>query len=154
MEYAKLLTVNQFVYRLMFKCKKCSSSSYIKSGYIRGYQRYRCKACNCQFTDTKPRGVDPVLKKLAVVLYAHCGVSMLGIAKLFQVSAVAVLKWIRQYADTLSESKEMHKADVVQIDEMWHFVNGKKTKFGSGEPLTGYHVNLLDTSWVIARIRH
>lgn len=97
------------------------------------------------------RGVDPVLKQLAVVLYAHCGVSMLGIAKLFNVSAVAVLKWVRKYADQIEETTQSHKAEHVQIDEVWHFVNGKKTKFGSGGPLTGYHVTLSDASWVIAR---
>ena len=80
----------------MFKCKKCSSHSYVKSGHIRGLQRYRCKGCGCQFTQTAPRGVSPVLKNLAVLLYAYCGVSMLGIAKLFKVSDVAVLKWIRK----------------------------------------------------------
>jgi len=37
----------------------------------------------------------------------------------------------------------------VMIDELWHFVNGKKTKFGSGEPLTGYRVNLSDGNWAI-----
>ena len=76
---------------------------------------------------------------------------LLGIAKLFNVSAVAVLKWIRKYADQIEEYPQNHKAEHVQIDEMWHFVNGKKTKFGSGEPLTGYHVKLSGASWVIAR---
>ena len=121
---------------------------------MKGHQRYKCRHCSCQFTDTKRRGVDPVLKKLAVVLYAHCGVSMLGISKLFNVSAVAVLKWIKKYADEIEECPKTHKAEHVQIDEMWHFVNGKKTKFGCGEPLMGYHVKLLDSSWVIARTQH
>jgi transposase len=135
----------------MLKCKRCDESDYVKYGRMKGHQRYKCTHCGCQFTDTKPRGVDPILKKLAVLLYAHCGVSMLGIAKLFNVSAVAVLKWIRKYGDHIKESGENHTAEHVQVDEMWHFVNGKKTKFGSGGPLMGYHVNLLDTSWVIAR---
>lgn len=87
---------------------------------MKGHQRYKCTDCGCQFTDTKPRGVNPVLKKLAVVLYAHCGVSMLGIAKLFNVSAVAVLKWVRKYADQIEEHPQNHKAEHIQIDEMWH----------------------------------
>lgn len=108
----------------MLKCKKCASTSYIKSGHVRGLQRYRCKACNCQFTNTKRRGVHPAIKSLAIVLYSHCGMSMLGIAKLFGVSAPAVLKWIRHFSDTITLPEQ--KAEIVQMDEMWHFVNGKK----------------------------
>ena len=44
-------------------------------------------------------------------------------------------------------------AEVVMIDEVWHFVNGKKTLYGSGGPLMGYRVELLDTSWVITQIK-
>jgi len=131
----------------MFKGKKCSSHSYVKSGHIRGLQRYRCKGCGCQFTQTAPRGVSPVLKNLAVLLYAYCGVSMLGIARLFKVSDVAVLKWIRKASGDIALPKTA--AEIVQIDELWHFVNGKKTLYGSGAPLMGYRVTLLDGSWVI-----
>ncbi len=132
----------------MLNCKKCESTSYVKSGHIRGHQRYQCKACKCQFTETKVRGVSPVLKHLAIVLYAHCGVPMLGIAKIFKVSAVAVLKWVRSYAHSIVLPTES-KAELVQIDELWHFVNGKKTLYGSGVPLTGYRVELSPGNWVI-----
>ena len=135
----------------MLKCKKCESSNYVKSGHIRGHQRYRCQDCDCQFTETKRRGLAPSLKQLAVVLYAHCGVPMLGIAKLFKVSVVAVLKWIRKYADTL-EQPQGKKAEIVQIDELWHFVNGKKTQYGSGGPLMGYRVELLPGRWGVVAI--
>ena len=131
----------------MLTCKKCQSITYVKSGHIRGYQRYKCLDCGCQFTETKARGVHPVLKNLAVILYAHCGLSMLGIAKLFKVSDVAVLKWIRKFSDNITLPTE--QAEIVQIDEFWHFVNGKKNRYGSGEPLMGCRVELSDGNWVI-----
>ncbi|MDR3224347.1 MAG: hypothetical protein LBT03_02065 [Holosporales bacterium] len=31
----------------------------------------------------------------------------------------------------------------IVIDEMWHFVSGKKTKFGSGKPMICYQKELL-----------
>lgn len=135
----------------MLVCKKCCGTSYVKSGHIRGIQRYKCQDCGCQFTDTKIRGVSPILRKVAVVLYAHCGVPMLGIAKLFKVSDVAVLKWIRKAASLIPDPGETEKpkAQTVQVDEMWHFVNGKKTLYGSGEPLMGYHVELFPGHWVL-----
>ena len=134
-------------------CKKCFSLNFVRSGHTRGHQRYKCRDCGCQFTNTKPRGVSPLLRNLGVILYAHHGVSMMGIAKLFKVSTVAVLKWIRQASDkiapSLSSSSTGSQAEIIQVDEMWHFINGKKTKFGSGEQWTGYHVNLLDGTSVI-----
>lgn len=130
-------------------CKRCGSTNYIKSGYTRGFQRYKCKDCKCQFTQTKRRGVHPALRSFAIVLYAFCGVSMGKIAQLFKVSTVAVLKWIRAAALSAEAPSPVVSSDVVMIDEMWHFVNGKKTRYGSGEPLMGYHVNLLDGNWVL-----
>lgn len=109
-------------------CKKCSSKVIIKSGFIRGHQRYRCKSCGYQFTDTERRGLTPSLKAFAVVLYAHCGMSMGNIAKMFRVSTVAVLKWVRKYESTITSQTRPNKADIIMIDEMWHFVNGKKPR--------------------------
>lgn len=129
-------------------CKKCLSRSFVKCGHIRGHQRYKCKECSCQFTATKVRGVHPSLKSFALVLYSHCGVSMGNLSKMFKVSTVAVLKWIRQAAAQIEEPSK-HSADIVMVDEFWHFVNGKKTKSGCGALLTGYRVHLSDTSWAI-----
>ncbi len=130
-------------------CKKCQSSKYVKSGHTRGLQRYKCKGCGCQFTETKRRGIHPALKSFAIVLYAYCGVSMGKIARLYNVSTVAVLKWIRAAALEAGPLNSVSTSDIVMIDEMWHFVNGKKTKYGSGEPLTGYRVDLSDGNWAI-----
>ena len=136
----------------MIKCKKCESTVYVKSGHTRGYQRYLCKACGCQFTATKMRGVSPVLKQFSVVLYAHCGVTLSAIAKIMKVSTVAVLKWVRKYASTINLPQD-NQSEIVQIDEMWHFVNGKKTRCGSGEPLMGYRVELSPGNWVVVTMQ-
>jgi transposase len=128
-------------------CKKCQSSKYVKSGHTRGLQRYKCKECGCQFTETKRRGIHPALKSFAIVLYSYCGVSMGKIARLYKVSTVAVLKWVRAAAIEVQPLHSVSSSDIVMIDEVWHFVNGKKTKFGSGEPLMGHRVNLSDGNW-------
>lgn len=74
---------------------------------------------------------------------------MSKIAKIFKVSNVAVLKWIRKEAKLIEDQKPCTESNIVMIDEMWHYVNGKKTKYGSGEPLMGYRVDLLDGNWAI-----
>jgi transposase-like protein len=126
-------------------CKKCESADFVKSGHTRGHQRYKCRACGCQFTATPPRGVPAGIRQLGVVLYAHFGVSMSGVARLCKVSVQAVMKWICAASDDVQPPK-MVQSGVVQVDEMWHFVSGKKTKFGSGGPFVGHHVALSDST--------
>ena len=50
-------------------CKRCGGSDYVKSGTARGHQRYRCRGCGCNFTDTPLRGKPAAMKALAVLLY-------------------------------------------------------------------------------------
>lgn len=130
-------------------CKKCGSLSFVKSGHTRGMQRYKCKDCGCQFTPSKRRGVDPALKSLALVLYSFCGVSMSKIGRLLNVSTVAVLKWVRAESLTPKPLNPISDSGIVMIDEMWHFVNGKKTKSGYGGRWTGKRVVLSDGSLVL-----
>jgi len=130
-------------------CKNCQSSRYVKSGHTRGMQRYKCKDCGCQFTNTKRRGVHPALKSFAIVLYAYCGVSMGRIARLYKISTVAVLKWIKAAALEAKPINPVSESGIVMINEVWHFVNGKKIKHGSGKPLMGYRIDLLDGRWAI-----
>lgn len=117
-------------------------------------QRYKCKACGCQFTDSPRRGVDPALKALAIILYAYCGLSMSKIAKMCQVSVVAVLNWIKEEALKVEPLTGISSSDIVMVDEMWHFINGKKTRCGSGVPWTGSRVNLWAGHSVIVGIQH
>jgi transposase len=60
-----------------------------KNGIVRGDQRYRCRACSYNFTDTPPRGYPLAQKVTAVLLYLS-GVSMRRTAKLLGVSTPTV----------------------------------------------------------------
>ena len=117
------------------ECKKCHSIHYVKNGIVRGIQRYRCKSCGCNFTNTPKRGKPEAMKALAILLYTLGNASFGMIGKLLKVSNVAVLKWVRKEAISLERPAVPSELKLVQIDEMWHYVNGKKTKFGSGKPL-------------------
>src|SRR3954469_12187820 len=116
------------------RCKHCGSGWYVRNGMARGHQRYRCKACGRSFTATPPRGKPPAVKAPAVLLYALGNVSQGMIAKPLGVSHVAVYKWVRAAGEAAPAPSATPSSGIVQIDEMWHFVNGKKTRFGSGEP--------------------
>ena len=107
-------------------CKHCGSGSFVRNGMAHGHQRYRCKACGRSFTATPPRGKPPAMKALAVLLYALGNVSQGMIAKLLGVSHVAVYKWVRAAGEGTPAPSATPSSGIVQIDEMWHFVDGKK----------------------------
>jgi hypothetical protein len=93
-----------------------------------GHQRYRCKACGRSFTATPARGKPAAMKALAVLLYALGNVSQGMITKLLGVSHVAVYQWIRAAGEGTPPPSAAPADNIVQIDEMWHFVGGKKTR--------------------------
>ena len=88
------------------------------------------------------------VRALAVLLYALGNASQGMIAKLLGVSHVAVYKWIRAAGEAAPLPEAAPSSGIVQIDEMWHFVNGKKARFGCGGPMTLWHGEPWPGSWV------
>ena len=114
------------------RCKRCGSGEHVRNGLMRGKQRYRCKACGLNFTDTPPRGM-PLRAKLAAVLLYLSGLSMNRTAKLLGVSTPRVMTWIEQLAKTYAQKPEPEgRAVVVELDEMGHFLKRRPTSSGSG----------------------
>jgi transposase-like protein len=114
------------------RCKRCGSGEHVRNGLMRGKQRYRCKACGLNFTDTPPRGMPLRIKVTAVLLYLS-GLSMNRTAKLLGVSTPSVMAWIEQFAAVYAQKPEPEgRAVVVELDEMWHFLKKRPTSSGSG----------------------
>ena len=126
-------------------CNSCGCKNVIKNGIVRGHQRYRSRSCRCNFTQAPKPGVPAALKSLALVLYGLCGVSMNKIGKTFGVLNVAVVKCMKKEGEKIKDPLPNAQRGVGMLDELWHFVNGKKKRFGSGAPLMVYHVALSET---------
>ena len=117
---------------MALRCKGCGSEEHVKNGFMRGKQRYRCKACGLNFTDTPPRGMPLRVKVTAVLLYLS-GLSMNRTAKLLGVSTPSVMTWIEQFAKAYAQTPEPEgRALVIELDEMWHFLKKSRTCSGSG----------------------
>ena len=100
---------------------------------VRGQQRYKCKRCGLNFVyGDKREKVSPAGKSLAILLYGRGKASYGFIAKLLNVSPVAVMKWIKREADRLPEPAIETAIQEVSFDEMWHFVDKKRKNYGSG----------------------
>src|SRR4051795_7048804 len=99
-------------------CKRCGSEDHVKNGLMRNKQRYLCKACGLNFTDTPARGKPLALKAAAVLLYVS-GLSMNRTAQLLGVSTPTIQAWLEQFAATYAQKPEPEgRAVVIELDEM------------------------------------
>ena len=114
-------------------CKKCSSDKYVKSGTVRKKQRYLCKECGCNFTEGDGRKNDDnqTIKALCILLYSLSKGTFRCLSEIFQISHTTVYRWVRAEAEKLPEPEIHQNIQEVEIDEMWHFLDLKKTKNGS-----------------------
>ena len=128
------------------KCKFCGVLECVKNGKVKGQQRYYCKSCFKNFTDTPHRGVGEEKRLLAVSLYAS-GLSMNRIAQFFDVSCTAVLKWVRAFSEKLCPKIEPDPSQqvlVLEVDEFWHYLKKRVKESGSLKPMIAM-VNDLST---------
>ena len=133
------------------KCPRCGGKS-VKNGTAVNKQRHKCKECKFQFTRLTPKGKPAWMKALALLLYVS-GSSLNSIARNLDVSTPTVLEWVRNFAIANYEKPEPGSALIVELDEMWHFINGKKTKFGYGKLFAGIQADLLTGKLEIAALR-
>ena len=79
------------------QCPRCKHQKVIKHGFARGQQRFKCKNCNYQYTrETIERG-KPLWMKLEAILLYSSGMSLNAIGKHLNVSAQAILNWVRTF---------------------------------------------------------
>ncbi len=76
------------------------------------------------------------MKVTAVLLYLS-GLSMNRTAKLLGVSTPSVMTWIERFAKVYAQKHEPEpepegRALVVELDEMWHYLEKSGTSSGSG----------------------
>src|SRR4051812_26706939 len=115
------------------RCKRCGSEEQVKNGLMRSKQRYLCKACGLNFTDTPARG-KPLAMKATAVLLSVSGLSMNRTAKLLGVSTPTIQAWLEPFAAPYAQKPEPEgRAGVIELDEMWHYLKKSPSRSGSGK---------------------
>ena len=83
----------------------------------------------------------PVEKRIECIRLYLEGVGFRGIERLTGVSHVTVMRWVHRLGDRIEQLREkageVEEVSIMEIDEMWHFVQKKRTNVGSGLPMTG-----------------
>ena len=122
----------------MCECKNCKSVRTIKSGKVRGKQRYKCKECGYNFVigDERTNEKIAALKALCVVFYSLGKGSYNMLGKIFNRDRSLIYRWIREAGLNTEEPAVDGEISEIEFDEMWHFIQSKKLNFGSSKPLT------------------
>ncbi len=78
-------------------CPNCNSEHNIKSGVVKGRQRYKCKDCSYFFTVNKlGKKIDDYYVNKALQLYLE-GLSYREIERILGVSHVSIINWVKKY---------------------------------------------------------
>ena len=122
-------------------CRACGSENNVKWGNRRGKQCYMCKDCGFQFTREDERRDEKTVLR-AVALYCS-GFSYRTIGKLLNYHNTTIMKWIGRFADEHYQKPIPKGAIRVELDEMHHFLQSKKTNCGYGRHIVAKLDNLL-----------
>lgn len=103
-------------------CPRCSSNKTVKNSPENGHPKRKCKACAHQYTkDTLP-GAPQNVRLACVLLYVH-RLSMNSIAKLFNYTPPAVLRWIKAFSrQNFFKPEPVSDSVVLEIDKMHHYL--------------------------------
>ena len=112
----------------MCECKNCKSVKVVKSGKVRGKQRYKCKECGYNFVIGDERTNERIvaLKALCVLLYSLGKGSYNMMGKLFGRNRSLIYRWIREAGINTAEPVVDGEITKIAFDEMWHFIESKK----------------------------
>ena len=109
------------------KCLKCWCEGAYKYGHMKGCQRYRCKNCSYQYTQTTPRGRPEKDRNFALVLYLS-GLSMNATGKILGVTAQILMRWMsKMYDKFITEKLDVSSVKEVEMDEMHHYYQKNST---------------------------
>jgi transposase-like protein len=130
------------------KCPKCSESDFVKNGKAYGKQRFKCKLCGNNFTvELKSYAKPKATKRLALQMYLE-GLGFHSIARLLNVSHVAVQKWIKAFGKEIEHYKNDSPVKIVEMDELHTYIGRKKTTVGYGLLLIEMGENSSTSIWV------
>jgi transposase-like protein len=118
-------------------CPKCQDNHIVKSGVIKGRQRYCCKKCNYFFTVNKiGKKIDNYYVTKALQLYLE-GLSFREIERIIGVSHVTVSNWIKEFNVKKPTQADYHPTyKICNHLELVEYLKNKDQLSGAGMIIT------------------
>ena len=137
-------------YILKMECKYCGSAKSVKNGYVKSKQRYKCKDCGRNYTEGDKRSSYDDSTKLRCLRYYLEGVGIRSISRVEGVSPPTILRWIRKFSEVVKKAissipvpEEASEIQILEVDELFSYVEKKVTKSTYGLLLIGSEAKLL-----------
>lgn len=118
-------------------CPKCQDNHIVKSGVIKGRQRYFCKNCTYYFTVNKVgKKIDNYYVTKALQLYLE-GLSFREIERIIGVSHVTVSNWIKEFNIKKPTQSDFHSTyKIFNHLELVEYLKNKDQLSGAGMIIT------------------
>ncbi len=118
-------------------CPRCQAQKIVKSGIVKGRQRYLCKECNYYFTVNKMgKQIDNYYVIKALQLYIE-GVSYREIERILGISHVSVMNWVKKYHIKAPINHEYHPTyKVFKHEELIEYLKNDTNTKGAGMLIT------------------
>lgn len=118
-------------------CPKCNNDTYVKSGVIKGRQRYKCKKCSYNFTVQKQgKKINDYYVTKALQLYIE-GISYREIERILGVSHVSVMNWVKSYKLKRIVNQNLRPTyKILTQEELVKYVSSVENLTGSGMIIT------------------
>ena len=132
----------------MDHCKYCGHQSFVKNGFVRGFQRYRCRSCGRnQIEGDRREKYSNSLRKQALAMYLN-GSGLRAIGRILNVPYQLVSKWIENAGkivecELLKLQMQRREISILEMDELYTYVQKKKTEHAYGWLLIGTETKLL-----------
>ena len=134
----------------MKQCKHCNGFRLTLSGIVKGKQRYRCKDCGKTSRDGDKRVVHSLEKKVKVIRAYLEGVGIRSIGRLENISAPMIINLVKTFSKKLQErlhnqrvSEDIRNIEILEVDELFTYVQKKLPKSTYGLLLIGTEMKLL-----------
>lgn len=131
----------------MKECPKCKSKKLVKNGFQSGKQRYKCKDCGFN-PSVEEVGYPKAFRAKVIRAYLE-GVGIRALSRIFEIGIATVIDWIKQAAKELPAPEKPKSIQVMELDEMHHWIGEKKTQDGYGLQFAVLPVKLSSMKWVV-----
>lgn len=132
----------------MEKCKYCPSEKFVKNGFVRGVQRYRCGHCGKnQITGDRREKHDNKTRGQALAMHLHSG-SLRSIGRTLKVPHQSVSKWMEDAGKIATrEVQNLHMTprniSLLEMHELLAYLQKRSAKHEYGWLLIGREAKLL-----------
>lgn len=140
----------------MEKCKYCLGEKFVKNGFVRGVQRYRCNHCGKnQIIGDKREKYDNKTRGQALAMYLNSG-GLRSIGRILKVPHQSVSNWVENAGKIVErEIMNLHMTprniSILEMDELYTYVQKKSAKHEFGWLLIGTETKLLRLTSAAAR---